>query len=79
MVLCVCVIRGLLANRGREAKLAACRRLLLVTTVAVVEAVPAVSAPRCCAVCGEGVMIQVGLLPRAEPVGVGWCRGEDSS
>lgn len=70
---------GLLANRGREAKLSVCRRLLLVTTVAVVAAVPAASEPRCCAVCGEGVMLLVVLLPRAEAVGVGSCRGEDSS
>jgi hypothetical protein len=70
---------GLLANRGREAKLAVCRRLLLVRTVAVVDTVPAASEPRCCAVCGEGVMLLVGLLPRAAPVGVGSCGGEDSS
>jgi hypothetical protein len=52
---------GLLANRGREARLAVCRRLLLVATVAVVDAVPEASEPRCCAVCGEGVMLLVGL------------------
>jgi hypothetical protein len=44
-----------------------------------VEAVQAASAPRCCAVCGEGWMVLVGLLPRAQPVGVGLYRGEDSS
>jgi hypothetical protein len=70
---------GLLANRGREAKLAVCRRLLLVAAVVVVEGVPAASEPRCCAVCGEGWMVPVGLLPRAEHGGVAWCRGEDSS
>jgi Putative transposase/Transposase zinc-binding domain len=71
---------GLLANRGREAKLAVCRRLLLVATVVVVDGdKPASSEPRCCAVCGEGVMLQVGWWPRAEPVGAGSCRGEDSS
>lgn len=70
---------GLLANRGREAKLAACRRLLLVAAVVVVDGVPAASEPRCCAVCGEGWMVPVGLLPRAEGGGVAWCRGEDSS
>ena len=70
---------GLLANRGRQAKRAVCRRLLLVATVVVVAAVPAASAPRCCAVCGEGWMVLVGLLPRAERVGLVGCRGEDSS
>jgi Putative transposase/Transposase zinc-binding domain len=70
---------GLLANRGREAKLAVCRRLLRVAPVGGVEAVPVASGPRRCAACGEGRMVPVSLLPRAQPVGVGCCRGEDSS
>jgi hypothetical protein len=46
---------GLLANQHREAKLALCRRLLLVVTAAVVLApvVPAEpAAPPCCPSCG---------------------------
>lgn len=70
---------GLLANRGRDAKLAVCRRLLLVATVRVEETVPVASEPRGCAVCGEGWMLLVGLLPRAERAGVRLCGGEDSS
>ena len=70
---------GLLANRGREAKLAACRQLLLVTSVAGVDAGKAASEPRCCAVRGEGWMMPVGLLPRGGRVGLVGCRGEDSS
>jgi hypothetical protein len=70
---------GLLANRGREAKLAVCRRLLLVRAVAVRdEAKPALE-PRGCTVCGEGWMVLVGLLPRAGRALVAGCRGEDSS
>ena len=70
---------GLLANRGREAKLALCRRLLPVATVVVVGGDKTASEPRCCAVCGEGWMLLVGLLPRARGGRVGCCRGEDSS
>jgi hypothetical protein len=70
---------GLLANRGREAKLAVCRRLLLVKAVVVGEAASAASEPRCCAGCGEGWMVVVGLLPRVRDVGVGYSGGEDSS
>lgn len=69
---------GLLANRGREAKLAVCRRLLLVRAVAVTVVVGAGSEPRGCAVCGEGWMLRVGLLSPAEAVGAS-SRGEDSS
>jgi putative transposase/transposase-like zinc-binding protein len=70
---------GLLANRGREAKLAVCRRLLLVRAVAVSdEAKPALE-PRCCMVCAEGWMVLVGLLPREGRALVAGCRGEDSS
>ena len=70
---------GLLANRGRQAKLAMCRRLLLVATVVVVAAVPAASEPRSCAVCGEGRMVVVRLLPRETDGGVVLGRGADSS
>ena len=70
---------GLLANRGRESKLAVCRRLLLVATVVVVAEAEPVSEPRCCSVCGEGVMVLVQLLPREERVGVLSQVGEDSS
>ena len=70
---------GLLANRGRESKLAVCRRLLLVATVVVVAEAEPVSEPRCCSVCGEGVMVLVQLLPREERVGVLLQVGEDSS
>jgi hypothetical protein len=70
---------GLLANRGRTAKLAACRRLLGVAVV--VAAVPpaAAVATRSCAVCGEGWMVVVQLVPRwGLPCAVSACR-EDSS
>ena len=70
---------GLLANRGREAKLAACRRLLLVRVVVVAVGDKAAWEPRGCAVCGEGWMVPVGLLPRGERVCLVGCRGEDSS
>src|SRR5262249_26571142 len=55
---------GVLANRGRAEKLRLCRRLLLKETVAG----PAAADPeqsRRCGVCGQGVMVVVGLLPRA--------------
>jgi putative transposase/transposase-like zinc-binding protein len=55
---------GLLANRGREAKLRRCRRLLLAEAVAR-PAAAGERPPRQCGVCGEGVMVVVGLLPRA--------------
>jgi Putative transposase/Transposase zinc-binding domain len=70
---------GLLANRGREAKLAVCRRQRLVRAVAVAEDDKAASQPRSCAVGGEGWMVPVGSLPRAERVALVGCRGEDSS
>lgn len=62
---------GLLANRGREEKLRACRRLLFRGAAAARAALPALPAaaeegrPRRCGACGEGVMVVVGLLPRA--------------
>lgn len=72
---------GLLANRSREAKLALCRRLLgVAVVVAPVAAVAeAEAAPRSCAVCGEGWMVVVQVLPRGDlRCGVSACR-EDSS
>ena len=71
---------GLLANRGREEKLALCHRLLLVATVVVeVTATREAAAWRCCGACGEGLMVLVRLLPRAEHGGVVSVAGEDSS
>ena len=56
---------GLLANRGREEKLALCRRLLAAATQAMRTAVqPAEEEPQRCRKCGQGVMIVVELLPR---------------
>jgi hypothetical protein len=57
---------GLLANRGREAKLAACRRLLVAARAATAAAgvVETATTPRCCRECGVGVMEVVQLLPR---------------
>jgi hypothetical protein len=57
---------GLLANRGREEKLRACRRLLLKQSVAPPVALPAASPTEQrgrCSVCGQGVMVVVELLP----------------
>jgi Putative transposase len=70
---------GLLANRGREAKLALGRRLLRVEVLTVAVALLAKPAPRCCVVCGEGWMEVVRLLPRADRAGVVSLVGEDSS
>ena len=70
---------GLLANRGREAKLALCRRRLGVAVVVGVVALSSAPAPRGCVVCGAGWMIVVQGLPRGgSACGVGSCR-EDSS
>jgi hypothetical protein len=59
---------GLLAHRGREGKLRTCRRFLLKEAVALPVAAEPEQPPRRCGVCGEGVMVVVGLPPRAEPV-----------
>jgi hypothetical protein len=71
---------GLLANRGRQQKLATCRRLLLAELARqrAVPVRPAGPAYRACPVCGQGEMRVVSLLPRrggasAPPA------GEDSS
>jgi hypothetical protein len=57
---------GLLANRGREEKLAQCRRLLAQAkaTQKVAAVQPAEQEPHRCRVCGQGVMVVVELLPR---------------
>jgi hypothetical protein len=70
---------GLLANRGREEKLALCRRLLRVEAMSVAVALLAKPALRGCVVCGEGWMEVVRLLPRADRAGVVSLVGEDSS
>jgi hypothetical protein len=70
---------GLLANRGREAKLACCRRLLGVAAVSGVVAAASLPPPGRCPVCGEGVLVVVQGLPRAEGCGVGGPWREDSS
>jgi hypothetical protein len=61
---------GLLANAQRQARLALCRRLLLVTTVAAaVTEAPAVSIepaqPRCCPHCGGSRLVYAELDPVA--------------
>jgi hypothetical protein len=57
---------GLLANRNRESRLSTCRKLLGVSGPALPATVQPASPdePRCCRVCGQGVMIVVELLPR---------------
>jgi hypothetical protein len=56
---------GLLANRGREQKLRACRRLLLAEAARVRQAAGASEEePRRCPVCGEGVMRVVEAIAR---------------
>jgi len=62
---------GLLANRQREARLAECRRLLLVVNLAValpgVETAPLTPAtPPCCPHCGGTRLVYRALAP-AEP------------
>jgi hypothetical protein len=71
---------GLLSNRGREEQLALCRRLLgVAVVVGVIAAAEPVPAPRCCAVCGEGWMVVVEVLPRPERECVMTVCAEDSS
>ncbi len=69
---------GLLANRGREEKLALCRRLLGVVTLVVGMTEPAPPV-RCCGVCGEGLLVVVRLLPPEDGACVGLQVSEDSS
>lgn len=64
---------GLLANRGRDEKVRQCRRLLLAEGVrpsAATETDPAAARADRCAVCGQGELRPVELLPAgsAEPV-----------
>ena len=55
----------MLASRGREEKLALCRRLLAAATQAMRTAVqPAEEEPQRCRKCGQGMMCVVELLPR---------------
>jgi hypothetical protein len=56
---------GLLANGGREAKLAACRWLLALAPVAVLAAgvVPVEAGPARCPVCGVGALVWLEELP----------------
>jgi hypothetical protein len=68
---------GLLANRGREEKLALCRRLLW--PLAYVVAVKSVAAAGACPRCGCGAMVPVGEVPPAGRVSVGAAEREDSS
>jgi hypothetical protein len=55
---------GLLANRNRESRLARCRKLLGVAATLPAGVQPAQEEPRCCPVCGQGVMVVVELVPR---------------
>jgi hypothetical protein len=55
---------GLLANRGREEKLAKCRRLLMVETVRKAEPASEEEGPRRCPVCGEGEMLVVAVVEK---------------
>jgi hypothetical protein len=61
---------GLLANRGRQAKLGTCRRLLLKEPLAQQASVAAVDSqaeqPGRCPACGQGQMQTVALLPRRQ-------------
>ena len=74
---------GLLANRHREARLAVCRRLLLVANVA--ATLPDAQAariepaqPRCCSQCGGARLVYRELTP-AEPTPTGAAVRQDSS
>jgi hypothetical protein len=71
---------GLLANRGRERKLTLCRQLLLKEGVRQqVEAAGKPAERRCpCAVCGEGEMRLVELVP-ARPEEAGTGRGQEDT
>jgi Putative transposase/Transposase zinc-binding domain len=74
---------GLLANRHREARLAVCRRLLLVVHVAVTlsdaeTARTEPAQPRCCFQCGGTRLVYRALTP-AEPALAAAVRAPDSS
>jgi hypothetical protein len=70
---------GLLANRGREEKLACCRRLLWPLVYVVVAVTPALSAPAACPRCGSGLMVPAGEIPPAWRASVGPAVAVDSS
>jgi Putative transposase/Transposase zinc-binding domain len=66
---------GLLANAQREARLAVCRRLLLVANVAAARPGPAVASltpaqPRCCPNCGGTRLVYRELTPAEPPAPV---------
>jgi len=74
---------GLLANRHREARLAVCRRLLLVANVAAMLADAETARiepaqPRCCPQCGGTRLVYRALTP-AEPTPTGTAARPDSS
>jgi hypothetical protein len=67
---------GLLANRGRAASLAACRRQLVAAGVRVPEVVPVPAArPAGCPGCGSGRWAVVGRFGPFEVPPVGWAAG----
>jgi hypothetical protein len=71
---------GLLANRGREDKLALCRRLLAVAALSrQARGNVSTKEPRRCPVCGRGVMEVVEGLPRQFTAGPGDVPQVDSS
>jgi Putative transposase/Transposase zinc-binding domain len=71
---------GLLANRGREEKLALCRRLLWPLAYVAVAVTPARSAEAsACPRCGCGPMVLAGEVPPAWLVSVGAAADMDSS
>ncbi len=72
---------GLLANRGREAKLPLCRSLLGQTvTTDSVGPEPEEVQPRCCRACGEGFLEVVQVLPgQSRAPAAGLAQREDSS
>ena len=57
---------GLLANRGREEKLALCERLLWPLVYVVVGVTAAAAEPERCVQCGSGSLVPAGEV---EPVG----------
>ena len=75
---------GLLANRGRQEKLATCRALLAQAGLAQQTPAAAPASQRLeekgrCRECGAGVMVAVAVLPRLGPGGTGQAAGPDSS
>jgi hypothetical protein len=70
---------GLLANRGREQKLLACRRLLRAQAAPAAAAGGGAGQPRRCPACGRGVMELVEALPRQPRAGAWAPARHDSS